>query len=39
MGYINIYVSNDAKIYVKNSQLLLENLETKADYPLGRRFN
>lgn len=34
MGYINIYVSNDAKMYVKNSQLFLENSETKVDYPL-----
>lgn len=34
MGYINIYVSNDAKVYVKNNQLFLENSETKADYPL-----
>lgn len=34
MGYINIYVSSDAKIYVKNSQLFLENSEIKADYPL-----
>ena len=34
MGYINIYVSSDAKIYVKNSQLFLENSESKVDYPL-----
>ena len=34
MGYINIYVSNDAYLYVKNSQLFLENKENKADYPL-----
>lgn len=34
MGYINIYVSNDAKVYIKNSQLFLENSESKVDFPL-----
>lgn len=34
MGYINIYVSNDAYLYVKNSQLFLNNKENKSDYPL-----
>ena len=34
MGYINIFVSNDAYMYVKNSQLFLENKQNKVDYPL-----
>lgn len=34
MGYINIYVSNDAKLYIKNSQLFLENNTIKKDYPI-----
>lgn len=34
MGYINIYVSKDAYIYVKNSQLFLENKDKLIDYPL-----
>lgn len=34
MGYINIFVSNSAYIYVKNSQLYLENNNSKVDYPL-----
>jgi len=34
MGYINIFVSNDASIYVKNQQLFLENSRAKVDYPL-----
>lgn len=34
MGYINVYVSKDAHIFVKNSQLFLENKEQIVDYPL-----
>lgn len=34
MGYINIYVANDARLYIKNSQLFLENDEIKKDYPI-----
>lgn len=34
MGYINVYVSKDAHIFVKNNQLFLENKEQKVDYPL-----
>ena len=34
MGYINIFVSNDAHIFVRNNQLFLENKEHKVDYPL-----
>ena len=34
MGYINVYVSKDARIFVKNNQLFLENKEQKVDYPL-----
>ena len=34
MGYINIYVSKSAYMYVKNEQLFLENSENKVDYPL-----
>lgn len=34
MGYINIYVSKDARVYVKNKQLFLENNDNRADYPL-----
>ena len=34
MAYINVFVSKDAKIYVKNNQLYLENQENKVDFPL-----
>ena len=34
MGYINIYVANGARLYIKNSQLFLENDEIKKDYPI-----
>lgn len=34
MGYINVYVSKDAHVSVKNSQLFLENNENQVDYPL-----
>lgn len=34
MGYINVYVSKDAHIFVKNSQLFLENKDNIVDYPL-----
>ncbi len=34
MGYINVFVSKSAHIYVKNNQLFLENEENKVDYPL-----
>lgn len=34
MGYINIFVSRDAHIFVKNNQLFLENIEKTVDYPL-----
>lgn len=34
MGYINVYVSKDAHIFVKNSQLFLENKEQIVDFPL-----
>ncbi len=34
MGYINIFVSKSAYMYVKNEQLFLENSENKVDYPL-----
>ena len=34
MGYINVYVSKDAHVFVKNNQLFLENREQKVDYPL-----
>ncbi len=34
MGYINVFVSKSAHIYVKNNQLYLENEENKVDYPL-----
>ena len=34
MGYINVFVSNEAHISVKNNQLTLTNAENKIDYPL-----
>lgn len=34
MGFVNIYVSKDAFIYVKNSQLFFENKDKKIDYSL-----
>lgn len=34
MGYINVFVSKDAHIFVKNSQLVLENSDKTMDYPL-----
>lgn len=34
MGYINVYVSKNAHIFVKNNQLFLENQTNKVDYPL-----
>lgn len=34
MAYINIFVSKDAYIYVKNNQLILENPQKTLDYPL-----
>lgn len=34
MAYINIFVSKDAKICVKNNQLCLEKDENKVDFPL-----
>lgn len=34
MGYINIFVSKDAYIFVKNNQLVLQNSEKNMDYPL-----
>ena len=34
MAYINVFVSKDAKIYVKNNQLCLESEENKVDFPL-----
>lgn len=34
MGYINVFVSKDAHIFVKNNQLFLENNDNKVDYPL-----
>lgn len=34
MGYINIFVSKDAYIFVKNNQLFLENSDNAIDYPL-----
>ncbi len=34
MAYINIFVSKDAYVYTKNSQLFFENEEKKVDYPL-----
>lgn len=34
MGYINIFVSNDAHICVKDNQLTLQNKFQKVDYPL-----
>ena len=34
MAYINVFVSKNAKIFVKNNQLVLENEEKKIDFPL-----
>lgn len=34
MGYINIFVSKDAYLFVKNEQLFLKNKEKQIDYPL-----
>ena len=34
MAYINLYVSNGTKIYVKNNQVFLENKDNKADFQL-----
>lgn len=34
MGYINIYVSKDARISVKNNQLTLEHFTSKSEFPL-----
>jgi CRISPR-associated protein Cas1 len=34
MGYINIFVSKEASISVKNNQLFLRNCNNNADYPL-----
>lgn len=34
MGYINIFVSKNAHLFVKNNQLVLENPEKTVDYPL-----
>lgn len=34
MGYINIFVSKNAYIFVKNNQLILENSEKVNEYPL-----
>lgn len=34
MSYINVFVSNKAKIFIKNNQLFLENDDNKVDYPL-----
>ena len=34
MAYINVFVSKNAKIYVKNNQLCLENGGDTADFPL-----
>ena len=34
MGYINIFVSSDASIFVKNNQLTLKNAVQSVDYPL-----
>lgn len=34
MAYINVYVSANAKIFVKNNQLRLENGDKNAEYPL-----
>ena len=34
MGYINVYVSKNAHIFVKNNQVFLENQTNKVDYPL-----
>lgn len=34
MGYLNIYVTKDATLTVKNQQLLLQSKDQKMDYPL-----
>ncbi len=34
MGYINVFVSSDAKIHVKNNQLIIKNSEKSTDFPL-----
>lgn len=34
MGFINIFASKEAYVYVKNNQLTLENNEIKSDFPL-----
>ena len=34
MAFINVFVSKEAKIYVKNNQLCLENGGNKTDFPL-----
>ena len=34
MSYINVFVSKNAKIYIKNNQLCLENGENKATFPI-----
>lgn len=34
MGYLNIYVSKDATISVKNKQLFLQGKDNKTDFPL-----
>lgn len=34
MGYINVFVSSDAKINVKNNQLTLTNKSKSIDYPM-----
>ena len=34
MAYINVFVSKNAKIYIKNNQLCLENGENKAAFPI-----
>lgn len=34
MGYINIFVSKDAYLFVKNEQLFLKNKDKQIDYPL-----
>ena len=34
MAYINVFVSKDAKIYVKNNQLCIESNSGTTDFPL-----
>ncbi len=34
MGYINVFISQNARLYIKNSQLFVENEQKKVDYPL-----